>query len=124
MPGDHLSSSLSLSKSVFFSLVEKVSFSASKVDDFGAAVPVLLEHSALFAVVGVRNPWPSANHALSFVGPVVALLAHFHQSGRPHVRIADHAFAFALLAEPSDENSGLLSAHDQIGVVLRHFFAN
>lgn len=124
IPRDHPLSSLSLSKSIFFSLVEQVSFCTSKVDDFGAAVPVLLEHSALFAVVGVGNSRSSTYDAFSFVSSVIALLADLYQSCRPHVGIADHALSLALFTEPSDENPGLLSAHDQIGVVLRHFFRN
>jgi len=39
----------------------------------------------------------------------------------PYVRVTDHALSVALFAQPADRNAGLLAAHDEIGVMLRHF---
>ena len=53
---------LSFLESVFFSLVEQVRLWGPQVDDFGAAIPVLLLNGALLAVVGVGDARPSTDH--------------------------------------------------------------
>lgn len=71
------------------------------------------------AVVGIRDADAAADDAAAGVGAVVALVAYAHQRARPHVRVAHHALAVALLAQPPDGDAGLLAAHDQVGVMLR-----
>ena len=57
----HFSTLSSLFKAVFFHFIEQVCLGAAEVDDLGAAVPVLLLHGALLAVVRVRDPRPAAD---------------------------------------------------------------
>lgn len=92
---------LSLLESVLLPLIEQVGLAAAQIHDLRTAVSVLLEQSALLAVVGVRNAGATADHTPALVGAVVALVADANQRTRPHVRVADHALAIALLAETS-----------------------
>ena len=48
-------------KTVLFHLVEKVSFRASEIHNFGTTVPILLLDCALLAVVGVGDARPATD---------------------------------------------------------------
>ena len=52
----------SLFKTIFLHFIKQICLGAAEVDDLGAAVPVLLLHGALLAVVRVRDPRPPADH--------------------------------------------------------------
>ena len=56
---------------------------------------VLFLYGALLAVEGVRDAKAAADDAPPSVRPVVALVAHPHQRGGPHVAVALHALAVA-----------------------------
>lgn len=110
----------SLLKAILLPLVEEVGLGAAEVDDLGAAVAVLLLLRALLAVVGVGDADAAADDAPPLERAVVALVAHADERARPDVRVADHALAVALLAQPPDGDPRLLPAHYQVGVVLSH----
>eukprot|EP00446_Apocalathium_sp_SHHI-4_P029552 CAMPEP_0177223722 /NCGR_PEP_ID=MMETSP0367-20130122/38634_1 /TAXON_ID=447022 ORGANISM="Scrippsiella hangoei-like, Strain SHHI-4" /NCGR_SAMPLE_ID=MMETSP0367 /ASSEMBLY_ACC=CAM_ASM_000362 /LENGTH=168 /DNA_ID=CAMNT_0018673707 /DNA_START=206 /DNA_END=709 /DNA_ORIENTATION=- len=107
-------------EAILLPLVEQVGLSTAQVDDFRAAIPVLLALTALLAVVGVRDASTSADHAAPLVAAVVAFVADPRKGAGPDVRVADDALAIALLAETTDGDAGLLPAHDQVRMVLRH----
>ena len=54
------------------------------------------------------------------IRPVVTFVANAHKSTWPHVRIANDTFPVAFFAQATDGNSWLLTAHDQIRMMLRH----
>lgn len=92
---------LSFLESILLPLIEQIGLAAAEIHDLWAAVSVLLQQRALLAVVRVRNAGATADHASALIGAVVALIADSNQCARSHVRVADHAFAIALLAEAS-----------------------
>ena len=51
-----------LFETIFFPLIKEIRLGRPEVDNLGAAVPVLLLHGALLAVVRVRDPRPAADH--------------------------------------------------------------
>lgn len=53
---------------------------------------IFLLYGALFAVVGIRHSWPSADDAAALIGAIVTLVTNSHQSARPHVGVTDDAF--------------------------------
>lgn len=63
---------------------------------------VFLLYSALLAIVSIRDARASANDASPLVGPVVTLVTNAHQGARPHIRVANHAFAITFLAKTPD----------------------
>ena len=95
---------LSFLEAIFFSFIEQIRLATAEIDDLRAAVSILLQQGALLAVVRVRNAGASADHASSLVRAVVALVTDSNQRAGPHVRIADHAFTVALLAEAAFAN--------------------
>lgn len=56
----------------------------------------------------------AANDTLVLVVSEGALVADAHQRGGTDVGVADRALAIALVAEASDGDAGLLSAHHQV----------
>lgn len=58
----------------------------------------------------------ATNHTLILIISKAALVADANESGGPHVRVADGAFAVAFIAETPDGDAGLLAAHDEITV--------
>merc|ERR1719270_2380490 len=107
-------------ETILFHFVEQISFRAPEVDNFWAAVPVLLLDGALLAVVGVRDPRAPADDAAALVAPVVALVADPDQGTGPHIRITDGALAITLLTQPPYGHSGLLPAENEIWVMPGH----
>ena len=83
-----------------------------------AAPHIFLLLCALLAVVGIRDANPAADDTAPSVRAIITLIANPYKSGRPHVRVADHALAIALLAETANGDSRLLPTHDEIGVML------
>ena len=49
-----------------------------------------------------------------------ALVADANKSGRSYVRVANRAFAVALVAESSKGDSCLFAAHNEIGMMAGH----
>ena len=113
---------LSLFKSILFHLIEQISFGAPEVDNFGAAVPVLLLDSALLAVVSVRDPRPPADDAPTLVAAVVTLVTDSDQGAGPHIRVADGALPVTLLTQPPDGHSRLLPAENEVWVMPSHYY--
>lgn len=110
----------SLLEAIFLPLIEEVSLRAPQVDNLRAPVPILLLLRALFAVVGVRDPNPTTNYTTALERAVITLVTYAYERARPHIRIADHAFSVALLAQAANGDARLLSAHDEVWVVLCH----
>ena len=78
-PLNHLISiSSSFLEPVLLALVEKIRLGATQVDDLRTPVSILLQHRALLAVVGVRDPRAPAYDASPLVRSVVALIADAH----------------------------------------------
>lgn len=102
-------------------LVEQIRPRTSQIDNLRAAIAILLQTRTLEAVERVTDPLTTAHDALVLVVTKGALVADADQSRWTHVGIADGAFAIALVAEPADGDTGLLSAHNEIGVVAGHF---
>jgi hypothetical protein len=111
---------LPLLEAVLLALVVEVRPRRPEVDDLGASVAVLLQETALPAVIRVGDPGLPADHAAPRVGPEVALVADADEGGRPDVAVADDALPVALLAEAADGDPRLLPAHDEVRVVARH----
>jgi len=86
---------LSLSKAILFPLIKQVCFRASEVDYFWTSVSVFLGGGAPFAIISIRNAWPTANHTSTLVRTVVTLVTDPHQSSRPHEAIANNASTIA-----------------------------
>lgn len=63
---------------------------------------VFLLYRALFTIIRVRHAGSAAYHATSLIGTVIALVAYSNQGARPHVGIADDAFAVAFFAQSTD----------------------
>lgn len=63
---------------------------------------VFLHLAALLAVERIRNALSSANNASALERSVVAFVADANQSVRPHITVADRAFAVAALAQPAN----------------------
>lgn len=99
-------------------LVEKVRFGAAEVDNLRAAISVFLHLAAFLAVVRVRDPSSTADHAAALIAPVVALIANTHERMWPNVAVANRALSVALLAEAPYCNAWLLAAHNQIWMML------
>jgi hypothetical protein len=74
----------------------------------------------LTAIIGVRDPHATADHAPPLEAAVIALVAGVHDRARVDEAITYDALAVALLAQPSDGDAGLLPTHYQIGMVLSH----
>ena len=117
---NHAINRLSLLEAILLALVEEIRLGAAEIDDLRASIAILLLLRALLAVVGIRDTSTTADDAAALEGAVVALVADANQGAGPHVRVADHALAVAFLAEPTDGDAGLLAAHDEIRVMLRH----
>ena len=92
---------LSFLESILFSFIEQVRLATSQIHDLRATISILLQQRALFEVVRVRNAGASTDHTSALVRAVVAFIANSNQCARPHVRVTDHAFTVALLAEAS-----------------------
>ena len=86
---------LSLSKAILFPLIKQVRFRASEVDYFWTSVSVFLGGGAPFAIISIRNAWPTANHTSTLVRTVVTLVTDPHQSSRSHEAIANNASTIA-----------------------------
>lgn len=76
---------LSLLEPVFFTFVEQIRLCATKVHNFGAAIPILLALHAFFAIVCVRDALPATDDATTQVTAIVALVTRPDKGVRPHV---------------------------------------
>ena len=109
-----------LLKSVLLPLVKQISLRRSQVYDLRAAVPVFLHLRALLTEVGVGDPGSPTDGALPLIAPEIAFIADLHDRAGADVGIADHALAIALFAQTPNGDSRLLSAHDEVWVMLSH----
>lgn len=101
-------------------LVEQISPTTAQIDNLRAAIPILLQTCALEAVESIRDSFAAANDALVLVIAERAFVADAGESCWTHIRVADGAFAVALVTETTDRNSGLLAAHNEIGMMTGH----
>jgi hypothetical protein len=104
-------------------LVKEIRPRRAEIDDLWASITILLQSRALKAVKGVADAFPAADNAFVLVVSKGALIADANESGRAHVRVADRTFAVTFVAEPSERDSCLLAAHDEIRVVAGHVCA-
>ena len=107
-------------KAILLALVEKIGLRAAQVDDLWTAIAIFLQLRTLPTVVGIRDTGSTADDASTLVRAVVALVADTHQSAWANVRVTDNTLAIVSLAQAADRHARLLTAHDQIRVVLRH----
>jgi len=101
-------------------LVEEIRPTAAQIDNLRTAVSVLLQPRALEAVESVADALAAAHDTFVLVVAEGAFVADSNESGWSHVRVADGAFAVALVAEAADGDARLLAAHDEIGMMARH----
>jgi len=118
--GGPLRRKLALFEPQFTPFVEEVGTTGSEIDNLGATVAVLLQSRTLGAVVSVGYPWRATDDAPAAVGTKVAFVANADEGFGSDVGVADRTLSVALLAETADGNTGLPTAHYQIGVMLRH----
>ncbi len=111
---------LSLLEAIFLPLIEQVRLCASEIHDLWTSISILLHLDAFPTVIRVRHPDSAAYDAPSLETPVVAFVAYVDQIAGPDERIADDTLPVALLAQPPDGNTGLLSAHNQVRMMLGH----
>ena len=78
------------------------------------------ESRKLTAIIGVRDPHATTDHAPPLEAAVIALVARVHDRAGVNEGIAYDALAVALLAKATDGDAGLLPAHHQIGMMLGH----
>ena len=97
-------------------LVEQIRPATSQVDNLRAAIPVLLQSRALEAVEGVRYTFAAADDTLVLVVAKGTFVADANKGRGANVRVADGAFAVALVAKAADGDTGLLAAHDEVAV--------
>jgi hypothetical protein len=95
-------------------LVEQVGSRTTQIYNLGAAVPVLFKSCTFEAVEGVGDALAAADDTLVLVVSEGAFVADAGERGRAHVRVADGAFAIALVAEAADRDASLLAAHDEV----------
>lgn len=111
---------LSLFEAIFLALIKQVGLCAAEVDDFRTAISIFLLLGAFFTIVGIRDAGTTADDTAPLEGPIIALVTHTNQRAGPHIRVADHTLAIALLAQAPDCYSRLLPAHDQVWMMLGH----
>jgi hypothetical protein len=95
-------------------LVEQIGSRTTQIYNLGATVPVLFESCTFEAVEGVRDALAAADDTLVLVVSEGAFVADAGERSRAHVRVADGAFAIALVAEAADRDASLLAAHDEV----------
>jgi hypothetical protein len=95
-------------------LVEQIGSRTTQIYNLGAAVPVLFKSCTFEAVEGVGDALAAADDTLVLVVSEGAFVADAGERGRAHVRVADGAFAIALVAEAADRDASLLAAHDKV----------
>lgn len=101
-------------------MVEQVCSRTSQVYNLGATIAILLQSRAFEAVERITDSLPTADGTLVLVVAEGALIADTDEGGWAHVGVTDGAFAVAFVTQAADGDSGLLAAHDEIGVVARH----
>lgn len=104
-----------------FLLVEQIRPRTSQIDDLGASIAILLETRTFKAVERITDALATADHTLVLVVSERALVANADESRGAHVGIADGTFSVAFVTQTADRDAGLLAAHDEIGVVTRHY---
>lgn len=101
---------------------------------------------ALLAIVCIRYTGTSTNHTAPLVGSIIAFVTNPDQRCRSHIRVTDYTFTITygdgetqceehhhirvgtrntvtpltLFTQATNSNAGLLAAHDQVRVMLRH----
>jgi len=92
-------------------LIKQIRPRTPKINNLRTAIPILLEARTLKAVEGVRDALAAAHDAFVLVVAERAFVADSYQRCRPHVAVADGAFAVAFVAQPPDGDAGLFAAH-------------
>ena len=111
----------SLLESVFLAFIPEISLGATQVDNLGAAIPIFLHLSTLLAIVGITDSWSTADRASPLEASEVALVTNLDQSAWAHIGVTYNTLAVTLLAKAANGHSGLLTAEDQVRVMLSHF---
>ena len=79
-------------------LIKQIRPRAAQVNNLGTAIAILLEPSTLKTIEGVADALAAADDALVLVVAEGAFVADADEGGGAHVRVADGAFAVALVA--------------------------
>lgn len=93
---------------------------ASQIDNLGTPIAILFQARALETVEGVRDAFAAAHDTLVLVVAEAALVAYADERRGTDVRVANRAFAVALVAEAADGDAGLLATHYEIGMMAGH----
>lgn len=101
-------------------LVEEICPRTSQIYNLGTAIPILFQSRAFKTVERITDPFATAHDALVLIVSEGAFVADAHESRWTHVGVAHGAFAIAFIAESSDRDTRLLTAHNEIGVVAGH----
>lgn len=101
----------SLLEAIFLPLIEQISFCTAQIHNLGAPIPIFLLLSALFAIVGIWNSYPSTDNTPPLKRTVVAFITNPNKGARAHVWITYHTFAVVFLTQPAYGYSWLLAAH-------------
>lgn len=107
-------------ETVFFSLIEEVSLGTAQVDNLGASIAVFLHLCAFLTVISIRYSNTTTDDTPALEWTIVAFITYSYQRTWANIRVTDDALAIVFLAEPSDGNSWLLPAHDQVRMMLGH----
>jgi hypothetical protein len=95
-------------------LVEQIGSRTTQIYNLRTAIPVFLESCAFEAIECVGDTLAAADDTLVLVVSEGAFVADAGERSRAHVRVADGAFAIALVAEAADRDASLLAAHDEV----------
>lgn len=104
-----------------FLLVKQIGPRTSQIDNLGTSIAILLKARAFKAVERITDALAAADDTLVLVVSEGALVADADQGCWAHVGIADGTFSVAFVTQAADRNAGLLAAHDEVGVVTRHY---
>jgi hypothetical protein len=102
-------------------LIKQIRPRTTQIDNLGTPIAILLQTRTLEAIKGITDALSTTDDAFVLVVSERAFVAHAHEGGWADVGVADRAFAIAFVAETADGDAGLFAAHDEIGVMARHF---
>jgi hypothetical protein len=99
-----------------FLLIKQIRPRAPQINNLRTPIPILLEPRTLKTIKRVADALAPADDTFVLVVSERTLVAYADERGRPHVRVADGAFAVAFVAQAADGDTGLFAAHYEIAV--------
>lgn len=103
-----------------FLLIEQICSRTAQIDNLRTPVAVFLQSRAFKAIECITDSLTAAHNTLVLVVTEGAFVADTHEGSWAYVGITHGAFAIAFVTQAADGDTGLLAAHDEIGVVTRH----